>query len=210
MPLDRNNLWRYYQTQEPGWPGMYVTCRVYDSLNINQIAWWQVNYIRFGISELAVDTLRLMSSDTLTWLRERAEWVLYRFNAALGDTWRYPEFVLADTFVWRVTTYLGELDSFYIPQGPMRTRLFRHVKVFFSEVPQFPDGWVYTVFAPNLGIVYTRWQFYFQFLYGAIISDTLYGDTTIVSVLENAEFPQKLALEQNCDVWFFWNNSCDI
>lgn len=195
MPLGRNNLWRYLRRYYWGeWH--YKTARVFDSVNIQNTPYWRTNPIGLATNGEAIDTVRFRSRDTLIWLRGGVEWIQYRFNAAPGDTWRIPIHVWEDT-VWNVITYVGEVDSFYLHEGPLGGRLFRHAKYFLSTVPQYPDAFVNILFAPGFGVISNLAFVFDQTLYGAVIADSVYGDTVLVSVPENTQFPEKVTVEQN-------------
>jgi len=195
LPLAAGNIWRSRVTDgDPfmGWPMKY---QVYDSIRIGQYTYWRCDIFRL-VDFFVVDTVRQDTSGTLWWLHGGVEDPLVQFTAAPGDTWSYSDPIQWD---WerRVVTYVGQLDSVKLPEGPLDSITFRHVKVFTSDHPGYYDLWEDSYFAPGVGRILCRFPQVYEVLYGVSLDGVTIGDTTTTSVSECNGLAQDFRLEQN-------------
>jgi hypothetical protein len=197
FPLSPGNTWLYRYTNGDPYFGFWHNYRVLDSIHLNSRLYWQENAFRPGAGALpVVDTVRIDTNGVLYWSRLGIEDILYKSNCAPGDTWSFPNPV---RYGWerRVVTYVGELDTLHLPEGPLAQRTFANVKVYTSDVPGYFDFWEDSYLAPGIGRIFIGLPQLYAVLYGAVINAVLLGDTTVLAVRENGQVIGDFRLYQN-------------
>jgi hypothetical protein len=166
--------------------------KVEDSVRINDKKY----YVRLvGVGNHSYeerDTVRLTEMNDVVFYRDCEEYILYKFNAAIGDTWSYTT-----NGIRYAVRLIEKVDSFQIQEGPLMGT-YQNVLEFRRDPVGYFDAWEVDYLAPGLGVIYRAMFLGQDILSGAVIDGKLYGDITTTAVEEQDNpLPEYFELRQN-------------
>jgi hypothetical protein len=177
-PLKVGNYWKYYEPPLSGSGESTFSFEITDSALLpNGNYYYGEEYAYYRLRE---DGYYVQYNDNI----DNLEWIYYKKNAKLGDTWQQDN-------IWGITFYTSISDTFtaYVLGKIVKVK---QVDITDSLIAGGTEFWT-----EEFGLVDLRHEFFFFHIIGAVINDTAYGDTTSIGIYNEEIVLNEYHLLQN-------------